>query len=321
MLTRRALVATAAAAAVAVGALAHAETYPSKLIKLIVPYTAGSPNDVVARMLVQNLQPRLGQPIIIDNKPGGGATIGIKAAAAAEPDGYTLLFVSSALVIDPAMKGIDYDPLKELAPVASVVTTYLMLTARPTLPVKTLAELVAYTKAHPGTVNLAATQGSVATLVAEKFKRESGADIQIIPYKGGAAALPDFLADRVQMMVPTPATSIGLIRAGKALGLAISSETRIRELPEVPTMREVGLPDLTMDFWAGVLAPAGTPPAIVNRLNEAINETLQSAGMKESMGKLSLDAKIGSPQEFAAFIKEEIPRWNAIAKSAGVKIE
>src|SRR4051812_27773335 len=148
-------------------------------------------------MLVQNLQPRLGQPIIIDNKPGGGTTIGTKAAAAAEPDGYTLMFVSSALVIDPAMKGVDYDPLKEFVPVASVVTTYLMLTARPSLPVKTLAELIAYTKAHPGTVNLAATQGSVATLVAEKFKRESGADIQIIPYKGGAAALPDFLADRV----------------------------------------------------------------------------------------------------------------------------
>jgi tripartite-type tricarboxylate transporter receptor subunit TctC len=202
-----------------------------------------------------------------------------------------------------------------------VVTTYLMLTATPALPIKTLAELIAYTKTNPNTVNLAATQGSVATLVAEKFKRETGASIQIIPYKGGAAALPDFLAGRVQMMVPTPATSIGLIREGKARGLAISSEARIRELPEVPTMREVGLPDLTMEFWAGILAPAGTPPAIVSRLNGAINETLQSAEMKESMGRLSLDAKIGSPQEFAAFIKEEIPRWNAIAKSAGIKIE
>src|SRR5262249_34541063 len=160
--------------------------------------------------------------------------------------------------------------------------TYLLLTASPLLPVRTLADLIAYTKANPGTVNLAATQGSVATLVAEKFKRESGANIQIIPYKGGAAAMPDFLAGRVQMMVPTPAHSIALIQSGKALGLAISSEKRLPELPEVPTMREVGLPDLTMDFWAGVLAPAGTPPAIVNRLNEAINETLQSAEMKES---------------------------------------
>jgi tripartite-type tricarboxylate transporter receptor subunit TctC len=320
MFVRRAVV-TAIAALVLGAAPGLAQPYPSRPIKLILPFTAGSPNDVTARLLAQHLAPRLGQPIIIDNKPGGGTSIGTKLAASAEPDGYTLLFISSALVIDPAMKGVDYDPLKDFAPVASVVTTYLMLTATPSLPVTTLAELIAYTKANPGTVNLAATQGSVAMLVAGKFKQASGADIQIIPYKGGAAALPDFLAGRVQMMVPTPATSIALIRAGKMRGLAISSATRIRELPDVPTMREVGLPDLTLEFWAGILAPAGTPPAIVGRLNEAINETLQSAEMKESMGKLSLDAKIGSPQEFATFIKEEIPRWNAIAKSSGVKIE
>ena len=142
-----------------------------------VPYTPGSPNDVMARLLTQHSQPRLGQPIVIDNKPGGGTTIGTKAAAAAEPDGYTLLFVSSAIVIDPAMKQIDYDPLKDFAPVASVNTTAWLIAVSPSLPVKTLAEFVAYTKAHPGTINFAATQGTAAILVAERFKQLSGADI------------------------------------------------------------------------------------------------------------------------------------------------
>jgi tripartite-type tricarboxylate transporter receptor subunit TctC len=314
MIARRGFV--AAIAALALTGPAAAQSYPSRPIRLILPFTAGSPNDVTARLLAQHLAPRLGQPIVIDNKPGGGTSIGSKAAASAEPDGYTLLFISSALVIDPAMKGVDYDPLKDFAPVASVVTTYLLLTSTPALPVTTLKELIAYSQAHPGQINLAATQGSVAMLVAQKFKQTSGADIHIIPYKGGAAALPDFLAGRVHMMVPTPATSIPLIRAGQMRGLAISSAARIEQLPEVPTTREAGVPDLTLEFWAGLLAPAGTPPEIVGRLN-----SVRSAEMKESMGKLSLDAKIGSPQEFAAFIKEEIPRWNALAKSTGVKIE
>ena len=173
-----------------------------------MPFTPGSPNDVMARLLTQHLAPRLGQPIVIDNKPGGGTAIGTKAAAAAEPDGYTLLFISSAIVIDPAMKRVAYDPLKDFAPVATVNTTAWLIAVSPSLPVKTLAEFVAYTKAHPGTINFAATQGTAAILVAERFKQLSGADLFIIPYKGGAAALPDFLGGRIQVLNPTPSTSI-----------------------------------------------------------------------------------------------------------------
>ena len=146
------------------------------------------------------------------------------------------------------------------------------------------------------------------------FKRLSGADVQIIPYKGGATALPDFLGGRLQMLNPTPSTSIALIRDGRMRALAITSPARIAELPDVPTAREAGLPELTLEFWAGVLAPAGTPPEIVGKINAAINETLRSPEMKESMGKLGFDAKIGSPQDFANFIAEEIPRWAEIVK-------
>jgi tripartite-type tricarboxylate transporter receptor subunit TctC len=274
----------------------------------------------MARLLTQHLAPRLGQPIVIDNKPGGGTAIGTKLAAAAEPDGYTLLFISSAIVIDPAMKHVAYDPFKDFAPVAGVNTTSWLITVAPSLPSK-LAEFVAHTKAHPGTTNFAATQGTAAILVAELFKQRSGADLQIIPYKGGAAALPDFLGGRIQVLNPTPSTSIQLIRQGKMRALLNTSATRSPELPDVPTAREVGLPDMTLEFWAGVMAPAGTPAEIVGKVNAAINETLRSPEMKDSMAKLSMAAKPGSPQDFAAFIKEETPRWTAIVKATGVRLQ
>jgi tripartite-type tricarboxylate transporter receptor subunit TctC len=299
---------------------AFAQSYPSRVIKLIVPFTPGSPNDVMARLLTQHLAPRLGQPIVIDNKPGGGTAIGTKLAAAAEPDGYTLLFISSAIVIDPAMKHVAYDPFKDFAPVAGVNTTSWLITVAPSLPGK-LADFVAYTKAHPGTINFAATQGTAAILVAELFKQRSGADLQIIPYKGGAAALPDFLGGRIQVLNPTPSTSIQLIRQGKMRALLNTSATRSPELPDVPTAREVGLPDMTLEFWAGIMAPAGTPAEIVGKVNAAINETLRSPEMKDSMAKLSMAAKPGSPQDFAAFIKEETPRWTAIVKATGVRLQ
>src|SRR5258707_8492285 len=262
MIARRALL--VATAALALAGPAAAQSYPARVIKLVVPYTAGSPHDVMARLLTQHLASRLGQPIVIDNKPGGGTTIGTKAAAMAEPDGYTLLFVSSSIALDRAMKKkVDYDPLKDFAPVATVNTTYWLLAVSPTLPVKTMAEFVAYTKAHPATINFAATQGTAALLIAEMFKRLSGADVQIIPYKGGAAALPDFLGGRIQMLNPTPSTSIPLIRDGRMRALAITSPTPIAELPDLPTARDDGLPALTPAFGTGGRAPAGHPPGVL----------------------------------------------------------
>jgi tripartite-type tricarboxylate transporter receptor subunit TctC len=323
MLARRTVAAALAALAMAGGCAGpvQAQSYPSRVIKLILPYTPGSPNDVMARLLAQHLQTRLGQAIVIDNKPGGGTVIGIKAAAGAEPDGYTLLFISSALVTDPAMKGVAYDPFKDFTPVAAVTTASWLITVSPSLPVKTMAEFIAYTKQHPGTVNFAATQGTAAMLVAERFKQLSTADMLIVPYKGGAAALPDFLGGRIQVMNPTPSTSLPLIRDGKMRALMITSPRRSAELPDVPTAREVGLPALTLEFWAGMLAPAGTPADIAGKLNAAINETLRSDEMKTSMSKLGFDAKFGSPQDFANFIAEETPRWTEIVKVTGVKAE
>jgi tripartite-type tricarboxylate transporter receptor subunit TctC len=305
-----------------VGSSADAQPYPSKLIKIVAPYTPGSPNDVMARLLAQHLQERLGQPIIVDNRPGGGTTIGTKAVATANPDGYTLLFSSSSLVIDPALnKKVDYDPLKDFAPVATVTTTSWILAVSPELPVTSVSEFAAYTKANPGKVSFGFARGTASQLVGDRFKVLTGADITDVPYKGGAAALPDFLGGRIQMLLPTPATTLSLVRDGKMRALAITSAARSPDLPDVPTMTECGLGELTLDFWAGMLAPAGTPPAVVDTLNAAINASLQSPDMKASMAKLGFEAKIGSPREFAAFIAEELPRWADIVKSSGASID
>ena len=256
MIARRTIAAALAAIALGMSAArAPAQSYPTRPIKLILPFTAGSPNDVMARLLVQHLSPRLGQPLVVDNKPGGGTAIGTRAAAAAEPDGYTLLFISSALVIDPAMKRVAYDPLKEFAPIATVNTTAWLITVSPTLPVKNLAEFIAYTKAHPGIVNFAATQGTAAILIAEQFKRLSGADLFIIPYKGGAAALPDFLGGRIQVLNSTPSTSLSFIRDGKMRPLLITSPQRSALLPDVPTAHELGMPDRRSNFGPACSRP------------------------------------------------------------------
>jgi len=306
--------------ALGVAAPAWAQSYPSKPIRIIAPYTPGSPNDVMARLLAQHLQVSLGQPIVVDNRPGGGTSIGTKAAALASPDGYTLLFTSSSLVIDPAMnRKADYDPLKDFAPIAFVATTSWLLAISPDLPARSLAEFVAHAKANPGKLSFGFAQGTASQLVGERFKLLTGTDILSVPYKGGAAALPDFLGGRLQMLLPTPSTSLALIREGKMRALAITSPARSRELPDVPTMSESGLPDLTLEFWAGLLAPAGAPPAVIERLSVTVNDVLRSPEMITSMTKLGFDTRIGSARDFAAFIAQEIPRWAEIVKSSGIK--
>jgi tripartite-type tricarboxylate transporter receptor subunit TctC len=299
---------------------ASADDYPSRLIKIIVPSTAGSPNDTMARLLAQHLSPRLGQTIIIENKPGAGTAIGTRAVIAAEPNGYTLLFTSSAVIVETAVKKLEYDPVRDLTPIATVATTPWLITVAPSVPVK-LDDFVAYTKAHPGTTNFAATQGTAAIIVAELFKQVSHADLTIIPYKGGTVAMPDFLGGRVQVLIPTAATVMPFIRTGKMVPLLTTGADRSAELPDVPTAREIGLPDLTLEFWAAMLAPAGTPPAVVAKINAAVNDTLRSPEMKHSMSDLGFEAKIGTPEDFAAFMAQEAPRWSEIVKRTGSKFE
>jgi len=310
----------AVAALSLVGQPAAADGFPSKPVRIIVPYTPGSPNDVMARLLAQHLQAKLGQAAVIDNKPGGGTTIGSKVAAAAPADGYTLLFASSALVIEPIMtKQIEYDPQKDFAPIAFVARTSLLLTINEQVPANSVEEFVVYAKANPGKLSLGFAQGTVSQLAAEYFNRLHGLDITSVPYRGGALVIPDMLGGRIHIYWPSPATVLPLIRAGRIKALATSSPERVSDLPDVPTMKELGLDQLSLEFWDGVWAPAGVPADIVEKLNAAINAALQSPEMIASMKQLGFESRIGSPQDFAAFVAAEIPRWTAVVKASGVQ--
>jgi tripartite-type tricarboxylate transporter receptor subunit TctC len=298
-------------------AVAHG--FPAKPIRIIVPYTPGSPNDVMARLLAQQLPARLGQPVVIDNKSGGGTTIGSKAAASSPPDGYTLLFASSALVIEPILtKQVEYDPRNDFTPIAFVARNSVLLIVNAQVPANSVDEFVAYARANPGKLSLGFAQGTVGQLIGEYFNRLHGLDIASVPYRGGALVMPDLLGGRIHVYWATPATVMPLIREGRIKVLATSSPERNPDLPDVPTMKELGKDELSLEFWAGMWAPMGTPAEVVEQLNGAINEALQSTEMTASMKKLGFQARIGSPQDFAAFVAAEIPRWSAVVKASGV---
>jgi tripartite-type tricarboxylate transporter receptor subunit TctC len=316
---------TVVAAALAVGlctTAADAQTYPVKPIKLVVPYTPGSPVDVLARVVTQQVSARLGQSIIIDNRPGAGTTIGTKAAASAEPDGYTLLIGATSFIISFSLyQNLDYDPLTSFAPVAMLAQSPQVLAIAPSVPATTVAEFIAYAKANPGKLNFGFGLGTLPQILGESFKTVTGTDIASIPYKGGAQAITDMLGGRIQMNFGTTATLLPLIRQGKIRALAVTTEKRSKDLPDVPTMIESGLPQLALIFSAGLLAPAGTPTEIIDKLNAEINAAMKTPELTASMAKLGFEPQIWSPQDYAAFLADEIRRWPAIVKASGVKAE
>ena len=320
MLSRRTLLLATVAAAAPVPAFA--QTYPTRPIKMIAPFTPGSPVDVVARLLAQHLSTQLGQSVVVENRPGAGTTIGMKAATLAEPDGYTLLFQSSSLVVAPAMyKNLDYDPVKSFAPVANVAFGSWVTIVPPSLPVNSAQELMAYARANPGKLNFGFGQGTAPQLVGEWFNRSNGLDIASVPYKGGMQAVTDMLGGTIHINIGVTATLLPLIREGKVRPIAVWSKTRHPELPEVPTMIESGFPGLSLGFWVGLWAPAGTPAAVIDKVNAAANTALRSPEMMASMKRLGVDGSPGSPQDFAAFIADEAPKWADIVKASGVKVE
>jgi tripartite-type tricarboxylate transporter receptor subunit TctC len=320
MLSRRTLLLATMAAAAPQPAFAQA--YPARPIKMIAPFTPGSPVDVVARLLAQHLSTQLGQSVVVENRPGAGTTIGMKAAMLAEADGYTLLFQSSSLVVAPAMyKNLDYDPVKSFAPVANVAFGSWVTIVPPSLPVKSAQELMAYARANPGKLNFGFGQGTAPQLVGEWFNRSNGLEIASVPYKGGMQAVTDMLGGTIHINIGVTATLLPLIREGKVRAIAVWSKARHPELPEVPTMIESGFPGLSLGFWVGLWAPAGTPAAVIDKINAAANAALRSPEMMASMKKLGVDGSPGSPRDFAAFIADEAPKWADIVKASGVKVE
>jgi tripartite-type tricarboxylate transporter receptor subunit TctC len=311
------------AAMLAFGGAAAAQSYPVKPIKLIVPFAAGGPADVIGRIIGQHAGVLLGQSFVVENRGGAGGTIGARLAAQAEPDGYTLMFANtSTLSINPAVyRNLDFDPAKAFVPVALVGTTSNLVVVNPALPVKSIAELIAYGKSNPG--KLAYSSPGVGTpphMIGEMLKLRSGLDIIHVPYKSGGSSTQDVVSGQVPLTFENPAVSLPLVQAGSIRAIAVTSETRNPRLPDVATVAET-IPDFVSVSFTGVVAPAGVSPAIVAKLNAAINDSLKSPEVMATLAKLSVDIKPGTPAEFGAFLAKEREKWQGVAKSAHIQID
>jgi tripartite-type tricarboxylate transporter receptor subunit TctC len=304
---------------------AAAQTYPTRPITMVMPFPPGTTTDIVVRVLADQLTARLGQPVVVDHRPGGaGGTIGAKTVAGAPPDGHTLLLSPpGALVVAPAIyKNIGYDPVKDLAPIATLLSSPQLLVVNPQLPVNSMQELVAYAKRNPGKVSFASPgYGTQPHLLGEMLRLTASIEITHVPYRGPAQIITDLIAGQVQMDFETIALLLPHVEAGKLRALALADTTRSPQLPAVPTTGESGFPRLQGTFWAGVLAPAGTPAAIVGRLNATINDILKTPELEATLVKLSARPKIGSPQDFAAFMAAETQKWAAVVKEANIRVD
>jgi len=320
MITRRSLLATSLALAAVPAA---AQTYPGRPIRMIVPYPPAGPIDTMARLLGQQLSLRFAQQVVIENRPGAGSMLGTKAAAGAEPDGYTLLFGSSgSLAVAPALySNYDLDILKAFVPVGAVALLPHVLVVANSVPARSVAEFIAYAKANPGKLNYGASIGTPPHLLSTLFKTKAGIDVVYVPYKGSAASVTDLLAGETQFTIDGLTGLYPLIQDGKVRALAVARAERWPQLPDVPTLVESGFADFTVDAWTGVVAPAGTPAEIVLKLNRSINDSLGSAEAKAGLARFSAIAQTASPQEFAAWVASELPKWAAIVKLSGARID
>jgi tripartite-type tricarboxylate transporter receptor subunit TctC len=323
MISRRVLLATGVAFGAGVVTEGRAQSYPDKPIKMIVPFPAGGPIDIMARLTGQDLSARLGQQVIVENRPGAGSTIGFKAAAAAEPDGYTLMFGSSgSLAVAPALyPSQDLEPLKHFVPVATTSLLPHVMVVGPSVPATTLAEFVAYAKANPGKLNYGAGLGTPPHLLSTLFKTKAGLDVTYVPYKGSAPSVTDLLGGQTHFSVDGMLILIPQIKQGKLRPLAVARPERWPDLPDVPTFVESGYPDIVIDAWTGVVAPRGTPAPIIAKLNAAINDGLKTPDTKAALARFHAIAMTGTPEEFNALLRREVPMWASLVKLAGARAE
>src|ERR1041385_693959 len=304
--------------------LVMAQAWPAKPIRLVIAQAPGSATDVISRVVANPLSQSLGQPIVIDARPGAGGALGTEVAAHSAPDGYTLFMGNNSTPgANPAVYAkLPYDAVKDFAPISFVASVPYVLVVNPALPVKTVKEFIAFVKASPGKLNYAsAGNGSTHHFCGELLKSMTGIDIQHIPYKGSGPGIAALLAGEVSMMFSNVADIGSQIRAGKVKPLAVTATQRASLLPEVPTMAESGLPGFEVTSWFGLLAPAGTPGAVIGRLNAETVKVLGRADVKETLGAQGLEVAPSSPEAFAAHIKSEIARFSKIARAAGIKAE
>jgi len=319
-----ALVFAFAAAASCAPAVAIAQVYPSKPIRLVVPFPPGGSLDVVARAIGQKLTEAWGQPVVIDNRPGAGGNIGADLVAKSAADGYTILegALSTHAVNVSLYSKLPYDPVKDFAPITLVAITPNVLVVNPSFPVNSVPELVAYAKAHPGALSFGSgSNGSAGHLAGELFKTEAGVDMVHVPYKGGAPALQALLAGDTQLMFDNLANSTPQLKAGKLKALAVTTAKRSALAPELPTLAETGLPGFDIYTWWGFMAPAGTPKEIVAKWNAEVTRILGTPEMKAFFAQQGAEPAPTSPEQFSALIKTEIPKYARIIKASGAKVD
>src|ERR1700716_424056 len=304
-------------------ALAAAQDFPTKPIKLIVPFPAGGPNDIIARVIGQRMSELSKQPVLIDNRGGQGGVLGTDAVAKAKPDGYTIAISSAgALAISPSMQTIAYDTLKDLAPVTLVATVPEMLVVATNVPAGNMKELVELARAQPGKLNFASSgPGSLPHLAGELLKLTANIDIVHVPYRGAAPAVNDLLGQQVQMVFLDLPVILPQIRAGSLRAIAIGSPERAPTAMEVPTTAEAGMPDLKIENWYGMVAPAATPPAIVVMLKRVATTAMRDPAVKEKLASQGATLTGGTPEQFRGFIESEIKKWAKVIKDAGVATE
>jgi tripartite-type tricarboxylate transporter receptor subunit TctC len=303
--------------------LAHAQSFPDRMIKVIAPFPAGGPTDVMARLAAQALQTKLKQTVIVENQPGAGGRVGAKVVAKANPDGHTLLLGGTNInAILPALyKNLDFDAVNGFTAVAVVATSSGALAVHPAVPVKTIAELISHAKQHPGELKYGSVPGISPHFTLELFKIRTGTDITFIPYKGAAPAINDALSGTIDMLSNSKSVLLPLLQAGKLRALAVQSTQRWTELPDIPTMHESGLFGFPSETWYAIVAPAGTPAATIHTLNRAINDSLEEPDMRASFARLGIDARTYTPEEYSAIMAEQAREWAAIVQLTGIKIE
>jgi tripartite-type tricarboxylate transporter receptor subunit TctC len=305
-------------------ALAHAQPYPARPIHLIVPFPPGGGNDTVARAIAQQVGPDLGQPVVIDNRPGAGGSVGAELAAKAPPDGYTLFLAGvGSHVVNPNLHArLPYDPVRDFTPITLLATAPSVLVVNPAVPARTVAEFTAYARAHPGKLNYASNgNGSAAQLAAAMYESMANVRMVHVPYKGIAPALTDLLSGEVQLMFGTVVALVPHIQAGKLRALAVTSRSRSALLPDVPTLAESGVPEYEAGSWYGVMAPAGTPREIVERLHDAIVRALREPEVAKRLAAEGAIVIGSTPEEFGAHLKTELARVGKVVRAAGIRIE
>jgi tripartite-type tricarboxylate transporter receptor subunit TctC len=301
----------------------HAEGYPDHTIKIVVPFPAGGPTDVAARLIAQAISNKLGQGVVVENHAGAGGRIGAKVVAMAPSDGYTLLLGGTNVnaIAGAIYKDLGFDPIGSFAPIASICTDSLALAVGPTVQANSFQELVTYAKAHPGKLKYGAPPGIYTQFAAEYFKFKTGTDVLFVPYKGGAPALTDVMGGHIDMTFNNKSTVLAQLKDSHLRALAVTSAARWQEQPQIPTLNELGVSGFPTEVIFGVLAPAGTPTAIIQLLNQTINEALRSADVRANLENLGVDARIGTSQELASVLAEQARQWQTVIDVAGIKIE